>query len=76
MRRFVNSVFAATIFWALESSAVPFAKAQDYHDRGLVTVSDKQLMRDGKPSTPHGFFQIAFAVSLVYFTGTPTSTPE
>lgn len=34
---------------------------------GQVSVEGKQLMRDGKPWIPHGFFQIAFAVPPAAF---------
>lgn len=34
--------------------------AQSERLPGQVTVSGKQLLRDGRPWNPHGFFQIAY----------------
>jgi endoglucanase len=48
------------------SVTVTSARAQNLQT-GQVTVSGKELMRDGKPWIPHGFFQIAFAVPPAAF---------
>jgi endoglucanase len=43
------------------------AWAQDASQSGGVAVAGRQLLRDGKPWIPHGFFQIAFAVPSAAF---------
>lgn len=62
MKRSIKFVTVTTLCGAVIALITPFAKAQGHEDRGLVTVSGKQLRRDGKPWVPHGFFQVAFAV--------------
>ena len=38
------------------------AQAQSTYEHDQVSVSKNTLLRDGQPWTPHGFFQVAFAV--------------
>lgn len=50
------------IYSCLAICACGAATAQQSHLPGEASVSGTQLLRDGQPWIPHGFFQIAFAV--------------
>lgn len=62
-----HQVTLACFCAAVLASSASNLSAQNAELTGQVTVAGNQLMRDGKPWLPHGYFQIAFAVPPAAF---------
>ena len=52
------------------------AKSQQEQLQGLASIEGKQLLRDGKPWIPHGFYQVPFEVPPGNFTEQNTAGHE
>ena len=62
MTPFVNLIIRATLY-SLLLNTIPVSGQEWSANTGRVVVLGNQLVRDGKPWVPHGYYQIAFEVA-------------
>ena len=62
INRLISGIFYGSMIALLSSPLQARAQIDERRDTEQVTIRGKQLLKDGRPWIPHGFYQVTFEV--------------